>query len=134
MFRGASVSKDLGDIPLIMCNPGQLNQAFMNILVNAAQAIETSGIVHIKTWADEKSIYVSIADTGKGIPPEIMNRIFEPFFTTKDIGQGKGLGLSVSYDIVRRHGGQIRVESVGGQGTTVTVVLPIKSEEPQNGF
>lgn len=134
LYRGASVSKELGDIPPIMCNPGQLNQAFMNILVNAAQAIETAGNIHIKTWADTKNVFISVADTGKGIPPEIMNRIFEPFFTTKDIGQGKGLGLSVSYDIVRRHGGQISVESRDGEGTTVTVALPINNEEMQNDF
>lgn len=126
--RGASISKDLGDIPAIMCNPGQLNQAFVNILVNAAQAIESPGKIHIKTWADKNNVYVSVADTGKGIPPAVINRIFEPFFTTREIGEGKGLGLSVSYDIVKKHGGTIRVESVLDQGTTVTVVLPNTGE------
>jgi signal transduction histidine kinase len=119
------ISKDLGDIPPIVCNLGQLNQVFMNILVNAAQAVESAGEIRIKTWADKANIYVEIADTGPGISPTVINRIFEPFFTTKEVGQGAGLGLSVSYDIVKKHGGEIRVKSDAGKGTTVTVVLPV---------
>lgn len=126
--RGASVTKDLGDIPAVICNPGQLNQVFMNVLVNAAQAIDTAGKIHIKTWADKDNVYVSVADTGRGMPPAIMNRIFEPFFTTREIGEGRGLGLSVSYDIVQKHGGEISVESVVGSGTTVTISIPNKGE------
>ncbi len=121
----AAISKDLGEIPLLMCNLGQLNQAFMNILVNAAQAVEAAGEIRIKTWADKENVFVEIADTGPGISPAVMNRIFEPFFTTKEVGQGAGLGLSVSYDIIKKHDGEIRVTSTAGKGTTVTVVLPI---------
>ena len=121
----ASVTKDLGDLPLTSCNPGQLNQVFMNLLVNAAQAIESFGEIHIKTWADDANIFITVADSGRGISAENINRIFEPFFTTKEVGKGIGLGLSVSYDIIRNHGGEIKVESEEGKGTTFTVVLPI---------
>ncbi len=121
----ATIVKDLGELPLTSCNPGQLNQVFLNLLVNAAQAIEPSGTIHVKTWADEDKIYISVADDGRGIPEANLNRIFEPFFTTKQIGKGVGLGLSVSYDIIRNHGGEIRVESEIGKGTTFTVVIPI---------
>jgi signal transduction histidine kinase len=121
----SAVTKDLGVIPLTNCNPGQLNQVFMNLLVNAAQAIESFGEIRIKTWADDNNIFISVADSGHGIPAANINRIFEPFFTTKEVGKGVGLGLSVSYDIIRNHGGEIKVESEEGKGTTVTVVLPI---------
>lgn len=121
----AVVTTDLGELPLTSCNPGQLNQVFMNLFVNAAQAIESFGEIHIKTWADEDNIFISVADSGRGIPATNMNRIFEPFFTTKEVGKGIGLGLSASYDIIRNHGGEIKVESEEGKGTTVTIVLPI---------
>ncbi|MDT8903407.1 sensor histidine kinase [Anaeroselena agilis] len=121
----AVVSLDLGELPLTRCNPGQLNQVFMNLLVNAAQAIDAFGEIHIKTWAHKDNIFISIADSGRGIAAKHMNRIFEPFFTTKEVGKGTGLGLSVCYDIVRNHGGVIKVESEEGKGTTVTVVLPV---------
>lgn len=121
----AAVTKNLGELPLTRCNPGQLNQVFMNLLVNAAQAIESFGEIRIRTWADDDNIFITFADNGRGIPAANMNRIFEPFFTTKEVGKGTGLGLSVSYDIIRNHGGEIKVESNEGKGTTVTVVLPI---------
>ncbi|MDR7869013.1 MAG: ATP-binding protein [Sporomusaceae bacterium] len=121
----AAVTKDLGELPLTSCNPGQLNQVFMNLLINAAQAIESFGEIHIKTWATDDKIFISVADSGRGISAANINRIFEPFFTTKEVGKGSGLGLSVSYDIIRNHGGEIGVESEEGKGTTFTVVLPI---------
>ncbi len=121
----AAVTKDLGELPLTRCNPGQLNQIFMNLLVNAAQAIESFGEIRIKTWAADDHIFITVADNGRGIPAANMNRIFEPFFTTQEVGKGTGLGLSVSYDIIRNHGGEIKVESEEGKGTTVTVVLPV---------
>ncbi len=117
--------KEFGDIPLIKCNQGQLNQVFMNILINAAQSIATQGEVRVKTWAESGRIFVSITDTGNGMPPNVINRIFEPFFTTKEIGKGTGLGLSVSYEIVKKHGGEITVDSTVGKGTTFTVMIPI---------
>ena len=122
----ASLTKDLGKIPLIRCYPGQLNQVFMNILVNAAQAIDDQGEIHVKTWADPEYVFVSIADTGNGIPAEILSRIFEPFFTTKGVGKGTGLGLSISYDIIKKHDGYITVVSESGKGTTFTIKLPAK--------
>ncbi|MBI5559031.1 MAG: PhnD/SsuA/transferrin family substrate-binding protein [Deltaproteobacteria bacterium] len=121
----AELKKEYGDIPLTKCNPGQLNQAFMNILVNAAHAIEKQGMITVKTWSGKEHIYVSIADTGCGIPQDKINRIFEPFFTTKDVGAGTGLGLSIAYDIIKKHNGEIMVESEAGKGTTFTLKLPI---------
>ena len=101
----------------------------MNLLVNAAQAIEIKGEIVITTRASETEITVAIADSGAGIPRENLNRIFEPFFTTKEVGKGTGLGLSITYDIVtKKHGGKIEVTSEPGKGTTFVVTLPIKTE------
>lgn len=121
----ATLIKEYGDLPLISCNQGQLNQVFMNLIVNAVQAIDTQGEIRIKTSSEENNIVVSIADTGSGIPPEILNRIFEPFFTTKEVGKGTGLGLSVTYDIIKKHGGDIKAESEVGKGTLFTIRIPI---------
>ncbi len=97
----------------------------MNLLVNAAHAIEKQGTITVRTWIEGKTACVSVRDTGSGIPEEIRTRIFEPFFTTKDVGKGTGLGLSISYDIVKRHNGTLEVESEMGAGTTFTVRLPV---------
>lgn len=121
----AALEKDFGHLPLTKCNIGQLNQVFMNILMNAAQSIEKWGEIRVKTWAEGGGIYISIVDTGCGIPPQNLNRIYEPFFTTKEVGKGTGLGLSVSYDIVKKHGGRISVDSEPGKGTTFTIRIPI---------
>ena len=121
----ATVKKEYGNIPLTKCNPGQLNQVFMNILVNAAHAIEKQGEITMKTWHDNGYIYISISDTGCGIPADKIDRIFEPFFTTKEVGKGTGLGLSIAYDIVKKHNGDIIVESEVGKGTTFTVKVPV---------
>ncbi len=129
----AVVTKEFGELPAVRCNPGQLNQVFMNLLVNAAQAVETGGEIRIKTWADRDRVYIAITDNGCGIPAAILNRIFEPFFTTKEVGKGLGLGLSVSYDIIRSHGGEINVDSEAGKGTTFTVILPIAGEDNLRG-
>jgi len=124
-----TVKKDYGDLPQTRCYPQQLNQVFMNLLVNAAQAIESKGEIAITTRASETEITIAIADSGSGIPPEVLNRIFEPFFTTKEVGKGTGLGLSIVYDIVtKKHGGKIEVTSEPGKGTTFVVTLPIKTE------
>jgi two-component system NtrC family sensor kinase len=120
----AEVIKEYGDIPLIECLPQQLNQVFMNLLVNAAQAIATHGQIKIKTYRKDKNIIIEISDTGVGIPKENIPRIFEPFFTTKEVGKGTGLGLSVAYGIIRKHNGRIEVESEVNKGTTFRVVLP----------
>ncbi len=121
----ANLIKELGEIPQTICNLGQLNQVFLNILVNAAQAMETLGEIRIRTCCDDGAIVVSISDTGCGIPAEKLDRIFEPFFTTKDVGKGTGLGLSIAYDIVKKHGGEIKVESQVGIGTKFKIIIPV---------
>jgi PAS domain S-box-containing protein len=121
----ATLKKEYEQLPLTKCYPQQLNQVFMNLLVNAAHAIEKQGEIKIKTWNGDGFINVSISDTGCGIPPDKINRIFEPFFTTKEIGKGTGLGLSISYDIIKKHNGEILVESEVGKGTTFTVRIPV---------
>jgi two-component system NtrC family sensor kinase len=121
----ANLVRDLGDIPMTRCYPQQINQVFMNLLVNAAQAIEKQGEIRVKTWHDDTSVYASVSDTGCGIPESVRTRIFEPFFTTKEVGKGTGLGLSITYDIIKKHKGDIFVESEPGNGTTLTIRLPI---------
>ncbi|MFH1021236.1 MAG: ATP-binding protein [Pseudomonadota bacterium] len=126
-----TVQKEYGELPPTVCNPQQLNQMFMNLLVNAAQAIKTKGEIGIKTWADQDFIYTSISDTGSGIPQDKIKRIFEPFYTSKEVGKGTGLGLSIVYDIVvKNHHGDIQVESVEGKGTTFTVKIPLIAAPP----
>ena len=120
----AEVSKEYGRIPSVECFPSQLNQVFMNLLINAAHAIEGRGRITVRTGHDEQWVWVEIEDTGKGIEPALLGRIFEPFFTTKPVGQGTGLGLSVSYGIVQKHGGLIEVKSELGVGTVFKVSLP----------
>jgi signal transduction histidine kinase len=123
-----TVTKEYGELPEVYCLPSQLNQVFMNLLVNASQAIETKGEVTIRTGRDESSVWVEVGDTGKGIPGENLTRIFDPFFTTKPAGQGTGLGLSLSYSIVLKHQGRIEVTSEVGKGSAFRVVLPIKPD------
>ncbi len=121
----AEVTADYGEIPEVHCMPGQINQVLMNLLVNAAQAIDESGHIHLRTWCEDEYVYVSVRDDGCGVPPDALSRIFDPFFTTKEVGQGTGLGLSLSYDIVRNHNGDFTVESEPGAGTCFTVRLPV---------
>jgi PAS domain S-box-containing protein len=122
-----TLEKDYGELPELSCHPHQLNQVFLNLLVNGAHAIAEKGIIKIKTWHDDKAIFISISDTGCGIPAENLSRIFEPFFTTKEVGKGTGLGMSISYDIVKSHAGEIMVASTLGEGTIFTVRLPLKA-------
>ena len=122
----ATLRKDLGDLPAIRCYPQKLSQVFMNLIVNAAHAIEEKGEIAVSTWQKNDAAYVSVTDTGSGIPDEVRCRIFEPFFTTKAAGQGTGLGLSISFEIVREHGGEITMESKVGTGTTFTIMLPLE--------
>jgi two-component system NtrC family sensor kinase len=117
--------RDYGDLPLVEAFSAKLNQVWMNLFANAAQAIgTTNGTVTIKTWSEEERVFVSVSDTGCGIDPTELGRIFDPFFTTKSVGDGTGLGLSISFGIIEDHGGAIRVDSVPGSGTTFTVELP----------
>ena len=118
------IIEDLGDIPEIECYPQQLNQVFMNLLVNAAQSIETKGKIKIRTRQVEDVVEISVSDTGCGIPESSLSAIFDPFFTTKPVGKGTGLGLNVAYNIIQKHRGRINVASKVGQGTTFTIRLP----------
>ncbi|MES2115495.1 MAG: ATP-binding protein, partial [Pseudomonadota bacterium] len=129
----AEVVKEYGGIAQITCFPSQLNQVFMNLLVNAAHAIEDKGRITVRTGSDDAHVWVEIEDSGKGIPPEHRDRIFEPFFTTKPVGKGTGLGLSLSYGIVQKHGGHIEVHSEVGKGSVFRVVLPlVRAAEPED--
>lgn len=119
------IVKEYAEIPQIYCLPSQLNQVFMNLLVNAGQAIETQGVVTVRTGCLENEVWVEIGDNGRGIAPEHISRLFEPFFTTKPVGKGTGLGLSISRNIVAKHGGRIEVDSEPGRGSRFRVCLPI---------
>lgn len=124
------VEKDYGELPLVECMGGQINQVFMNLMVNAGHAMEgKQGLLTLRTRQRGDVVEVTIQDNGSGIKAEHLKRIFEPFFTTKAIGQGTGLGMSICYDIIKKHGGNIRVDSTEGEGTCFTVSLPIA---PQN--
>ncbi len=123
----ARLEREYGDLPLVNCFPQRLGQVFMNIIVNATQAIVPGkGVIGIRTFVDGASVVVEVSDNGYGILPENIGRIFDPFFTTKPVGQGTGLGLSVSYEIIKNHGGEILASSEPGKGTTMTVRLPIR--------
>ena len=130
-FEGkVNVIREYGNIPCIDCYPGQLNQAFMHLLVNAAQSIEEHGMVTIRTSADDKNVYVKLSDTGKGIAQDDLGKIFDPGFTTKGgLGVGTGLGLSICYNIIQKHRGTISVKSEVGRGTEFTLTLPHKPYE-----
>lgn len=121
----ATVVKEYGDIPEVECFPMQLNQVFMNLLVNAAHAIPEKGEIRIKTWQEDGFVCVAISDTGTGIPDDIKNKIFNPFFTTKGVGKGTGLGLSIAYGIIDKHKGSIKLDSKLGSGTTFTIRIPL---------
>ena len=125
-----TLRKEYGELPLVTCYAGQLNQVWMNLLVNAAQSVDELGDVRISTRVEDDSVVVAISDTGRGIPEEQRSRIFEPFFTTKPVGEGTGLGLSISYGIIERHEGTIAVASTVGVGTTFTVRIPVRKPEP----
>ncbi|HHO75396.1 MAG TPA: PAS domain S-box protein [Deltaproteobacteria bacterium] len=122
------VHKEYGDVPMTRCYPQQLNQVFMNLLINAGQSIEERGEILIRTWCEDHAVRIRITDTGCGIPQDKLSRIFEPFFTTKEVGKGTGLGLSIVYDIVRKHHGDIDVQSEEGKGTTFDVSIPVIQE------
>lgn len=119
------VVKKFAELPMLRCYEGQLNQVFMNLLINAAQAILEKGVITVETIAEREHIVVKISDNGMGVPPEHLQSIFDPFFTTKDVGSGTGLGLAISYGIVQKHNGSIDVESEVGKGTTFTIRLPV---------
>ena len=129
----AEVIKDYGKIPEVECIPSQLNQVFMNLLVNAGHAIKEKGTITLRTSQDAENVCVEVSDTGSGIPPEILNRIFDPFFTTKPVGTGTGLGLSITHGIIRKHNGRIEVASELGIGTTFRIFIPKKQKVAEAG-
>ena len=129
----AQVRKEYGDIPDVQCLPSELNQVFMNLLVNAAHAITTEpGEIVIRSGVqgegDGQRVWVEVQDNGVGIPPDVRTRIFDPFYTTKPVGKGTGLGLSLSYGIVKKHGGRLDVDSTVGAGSTFRVEVPVKRQ------
>ena len=132
MKHSVVFEKEYGELPQVRCWPSALKQVFMNVLVNGYQAIEEklggasgTGTIRLRTRLEGDRVAVEIEDTGAGIRPEDLTRVFDPFFTTKEVGAGMGLGLANSYHIVQRHEGRIDVESRLGEGTTVTVRLPV---------
>ena len=128
-----TIHKAFGEIPKIGCYPAQLNQAIMNLLTNAEDAIEEKGDIWMGTWLEESvsgenAVKLSVRDNGKGIPPDVLPKIFDPFFTTKSIGSGPGLGLATSYQIIDRHNGKIEVTSEVGKGTEFVITLPVETQ------
>jgi two-component system NtrC family sensor kinase len=121
----AELKKEYGALPLIVCNPQEIGQVFVNLFINAAQAIKDKGTITVATYMKDEYVAIDVTDTGCGIAPENITRIFDPLFTTKDPGAGVGLGLSLSYAIVRKHKGTISFNSKSGEGTTFTVMLPV---------
>jgi two-component system NtrC family sensor kinase len=121
------------DLPMILVDPSQMQQVFLNMIINAAEAMEEGGELTIQTKLDPTGDFISIeiSDTGYGIPEEHFDKLFDPFFTTKEVGHGTGLGLAISYGIVKEHKGTINVESTLGKGTTFIIRLPIRPEETE---
>ena len=130
LLKTVTVDKRFGEIPAITCSPSQVNQVFLNLITNAAQAMpDGHGKITLTTRVEGEGVAVDVADNGSGISPEVMKKIFDPFFTTKEIGKGTGLGLSISYKIVQQHGGHIKVDSKVGAGTRFTVWFPLKASQ-----
>ena len=126
----AKVVRELGELPAVRCIPAQLNQVFMNLLVNAGQAIEKEGTITLRSGYEAQEVWVEIEDSGGGMLPEVQKRIFEPFFTTKAVGKGTGLGLPISWEIIQRHAGTISVDSEPGRGTCFCIRLPVAGPPP----
>jgi signal transduction histidine kinase len=122
---GIAVERDLGELPDVRCYAGQLNQVFMNLLMNACDALDGSGKITVRTRPADDGVVLEFSDDGPGMSPEVSSRVFEPFFTTKPVGKGTGLGLSISHGIVERHGGTMSVESMLGRGAKFTIRLPL---------
>ena len=122
---GIEIRREYGDIVPVSCQLGRMDQVFLNILTNGMQAMKGRGTMTIRTWKDEDHVHIRFTDTGHGIAGENLSRIFDPFYTSKDVGEGSGLGLGISYSIVKQHGGEITVESKEGMGSVFEVILPI---------
>jgi two-component system NtrC family sensor kinase len=120
-----TVERKLGALPAVECIRSQIDQVFLNLLANAAQAITGEGTITIETRVEDGCAVVVVSDTGPGIPGDVIGKVFDPFFTTKAVGEGTGLGLSISYEIVKRHGGELHVESPAAGGARFTLRLPL---------
>jgi signal transduction histidine kinase len=118
------VVESYSPLPHIECNPSQLNHVFLNLINNAAQAIGEDGTITVRSAVDDRRIRIDVSDTGSGIPSDVLPHIFDNYYTTKPAGEGTGLGLPIANTIVTEHGGEIRVDSVVGKGTTFSVFLP----------
>lgn len=136
LHQKAELRREFGDMPPVLCHAGQLNQVFMNLLTNAAQAIDGYGLITVRTGTfageDGAEVRIEVEDNGCGIAPENRARIFEPFFTTKPVGKGTGLGLSLAWSIVRKHGGRIEIDSTPGRGSCFRVCLPVDGPAGQD--
>jgi signal transduction histidine kinase len=128
-----TVHRKYGDLPSVECIRSQIDQVFLNVLANAAQAISGRGAIIIETRLESGTAVVAVSDTGPGIPPDVLGRVFDPFFTTKPVGEGTGLGLSISYEIVKKHGGEMTAASALGQGATFEIRIPIARESTRDG-
>src|SRR5690606_16536364 len=131
---GIHVNKQYAEVPLVECYPGKLNQVFLNIITNAIDEINkkfdgsTGGILEIRTAVTGDTVSISIQDNGIGIPDDIKDKIFEPFFTTKEVGEGTGLGMSIVYNTIKKHGGEIKVESSVGEGVSFLIIIPLNQQ------
>jgi two-component system NtrC family sensor kinase len=134
--RTTPIVKQYSELPLLECAPQELHQVFLNLVMNAGQAIGEMGEIRVKTWEEDDAVVVAVIDDGCGIPVDRVDRIFEPFFTTKPVGEGTGLGLGIALEIVHRHGGEVDVESTPGEGTAFRVRLPVHTDrmEPRNSI
>ena len=122
---GIQIEREYGELPEVRCYPGQLNQVFLNLLMNACDVLETGGSITIRSQRTDAGVRLDFHDDGPGIPPDVQSRLFDPFFTTKPVGKGTGLGLSLAHGIIDRHGGRIQVESELGKGTSFIIDLPL---------
>jgi signal transduction histidine kinase len=132
-LKGIQVERDYGELPPVRCYAGQLNQVFLNLLMNACDALDGKGTIRIRTRREGEGVVLEFEDDGPGMPPEVLSRIFEPFFTTKPVGKGTGLGLSLSHGIVARHGGTMEVASRPGEGARFTIRLPLEPPPQAEG-
>jgi len=125
----ARLEKELGQVPSVPCFPSQLGQALLNLLSNAAQAVEAGGLIRVRTGVRDEAIFIEVEDNGCGMPPEVQRRMFEPFFTTKPRGVGTGLGMAVVRRTMERHDGRVEVRSAPGEGTLFRLWLPLPPVE-----
>jgi signal transduction histidine kinase len=132
-FKGSiEVIREYQPLPDVSCYPGQLNQVFLNLLMNACDVLDEGGKITIRAMPTEDGVHLEFEDSGPGIPADVQSRIFDPFFTTKEVGKGTGLGLSLSYGIIERHGGRIQIRSEPGQGAVFEIDLPLVAPEPNS--